>query len=58
MFPTIGKEMQTGSTSNPISHIFLMLAPPIYWSKMVISTDALMRYTVKAVEMLASHLHI
>jgi hypothetical protein len=43
MFPTIGKEMQTGSINNHISLIFLMLAPPIYVSKMVISIIVLVR---------------
>jgi hypothetical protein len=33
--------------------IFLMLAAPIYWCKMVSSTNALVRH--KAIEMLAAH---
>jgi hypothetical protein len=40
----IGKEMQTGSTNNPFSRIFLMLAALIYWCQMVDSTIALVRY--------------
>jgi hypothetical protein len=42
--PPIGKELQTGSTKNNILQIFLMLAAPIYWCKMVSSTIALVRY--------------
>jgi hypothetical protein len=45
LVPPIGKELQTGSTNNHISWIFLMLAAPINWWEMVSSTDVLVRYT-------------
>jgi len=45
--------MLTGSTNNPISQIFLMLAAPIYWCKIVSST---MHWCViKALKILAAH---
>jgi hypothetical protein len=42
----IGKDLQTGSTNNPISRIFFLLAAPIYWWELVSSTNVLVRYKV------------
>jgi len=31
MFPPLVVQMHTGSTNNHISHIFFLLAAPVYW---------------------------
>jgi hypothetical protein len=42
--PPIGKELQTGSTNNHISRIFLILAAPIYWWDKVNNTNVLVQF--------------